>query len=323
LNSSIVVASRPEERHGVSFREAFWVWLRVAALSFGGPAGQIAVMHRILVEEKRWIGETRFLHALNYCMLLPGPEAQQLAVYIGWLLHRIPGGLVAGTLFILPGYISLMVLSWLYAAYGEIGPIQALFFGLKAAVLAIVVEAVFKVGKRALKNRVMIGLAGLSFITIFFFHAPFPLIILAAALAAFRHPGVLDPMVAGALGGTLAKWTTFVPCFLWIFLGGPYMEALRGNKALTASLSAITAAVVGVILNLAIWFAIHTIFHEVEPVRAFLFAFDAPKFSSVDPWALLLSVGAAVAIFRFKVGMIQTLAACCLGGIVFFYAGML
>src|SRR6266567_3980612 len=141
------------ERHGISFREAFWVWARVAALSFGGPAGQIAVMHRILVEEKRWIGETRFLHALNYCMLLPGPEAQQLAVYIGWLLHRIPGGLVAGTLFILPGYISLMVLSWLYAAYGEIGPVQALFFGLKAAVLAIVVEAVFKVGKRALKNR--------------------------------------------------------------------------------------------------------------------------------------------------------------------------
>lgn len=467
MNSSIVVTARPEERHGVSFREAFWVWMRVAALSFGGPAGQIAVMHRILVEEKRWIGETRFLHALNYCMLLPGPEAQQLAVYIGWLLHRIPGGLVAGTLFILPGYISLMVLSWLYAAYGEIGPIQALFFGLKAAVLAIVIEAVFKVGKRALKNRVMIGLAALSFITIFFFHAPFPLIILAAAfigfvghatgfnafsgsighgeakdenaepaaidrafseqipehvrrswrrainitvvclalwlgpvaaliytfgwdnvfsniglffskmavitfggayavlaymaqqaveyyhwlqpgemliglgmaettpgplisvvqfvgfMAAFRDPGTLDPMVAGALGGTLAKWTTFVPCFLWIFLGGPYIEALRDNKALTASLSAITAAVVGVILNLAIWFAIHTLFREVEPVRAFPFAFDAPKFSSVDPWALLLSVGAAVAIFRFKVGMIPTLAACCVAGMLLYYAGML
>jgi chromate transporter len=466
LNSSIVVTTEPEERHGVSFRDAFWVWLRVAALSFGGPAGQIAVMHRILVEEKRWIGETRFLHALNYCMLLPGPEAQQLAVYIGWLLHRIPGGLVAGTLFILPGYISLMILSWLYAAYGEIGPIQALFFGLKAAVLAIVIEAVFRVGKRALKNRVMIGLA-LSFVMIFFFHAPFPLIILAATfigfighaaglkafsgsighgeakgetdepaaidrafaeqipdhvrpsstraikitviclvlwlgpvvalvyafgwdnvfsniglffskmavitfggayavlaymaqqaveyyhwlqpgemlvglgmaettpgplisvvqfvgfMAAFRHPGVLDPMVAGALGGTLAKWTTFVPCFLWIFLGGPYIEALRGNKALTASLTAITAAVVGVILNLAIWFAIHTIFREVEPIHVFPFAFDAPKFTSVDPWALLLSVGAAVAIFRFKVGMIPTLLACCAAGMMLFYAGML
>jgi chromate transporter len=467
LNSSIVATARPEERHGVSFREAFWVWLRVAALSFGGPAGQIAVMHRILVEEKRWIGETRFLHALNYCMLLPGPEAQQLAVYIGWLLHRIPGGLVAGTLFILPGYVSLMVLSWLYAAYGEIGFVQALFFGLKAAVLAIVVEAVFKVGKRALKNRVMIGLAALSFISIFFFHVPFPLIILAAAfigfvgnaagykafsgslshkegtgeakepaaidqafseqipdhvrpswsraikvsviclvlwlgpvvtlvymfgwdnvfshiglffskmavitfggayavlayvaqqaveyyhwlqpgemlvglgmaettpgplisvvqfvgfMAAFRHPEGLDPMMAAVLGGTLAKWTTFVPCFLWIFLGGPYIEALRGNKALTASLSAITAAVVGVILNLAVWFAIHTIFRDVEPVRAFLFAFDAPKLSSVDPWALVFSLGAAVAIFWFQAGMILTLAACCAAGMVLFSVGML
>jgi chromate transporter len=467
LNSSIVAAARPEERHGVSFREAFWVGLRVAALSFGGPAGQIAVMHRILVEEKRWIGETRFLHALNYCMLLPGPEAQQLAVYIGWLLHRIPGGLVAGTLFILPGYVSLMVLSWLYAAYGEIGFVQALFFGLKAAVLAIVVEAVFKVAKRALKNRVMIGLAALSFVAIFFFHVAFPLIILGAALigflgnaagykafggssghgepageaeepaaidrafseqipdhvrpswtraikvtviclvlwlgpvialvymfgwdnvfshiglffskmavitfggayavlayvaqqaveyyhwlqpgemlvglgmaettpgplisvvqfvgfmAAFRHSGSLDPMMAAVLGGTLAKWTTFVPCFLWIFLGGPYIEALRGNKALTASLSAITAAVVGVILNLAVWFAINTIFREVGPVRAFLFAFDAPKLSSVDPWALALSLGAAVAIFQFKAGMIPTLVTCCAAGMVLFYVGML
>src|SRR6266566_7711500 len=144
LNSSIVVTAEPEERHGVAFREAFWVWLRVAALSFGGPAGQIAVMHRILVEEKRWIGETRFLHALNYCMLLPGPEAQQLAVYVGWLLHRMRGGLVAGTLFVLPGAVALMVLSWLYAGYGDIGVIQALFFGLKAAVLAVVLEAVVK-----------------------------------------------------------------------------------------------------------------------------------------------------------------------------------
>src|SRR5258705_8623232 len=164
----------------ISFGTALKVWARIAVLSFGGPAGQIAVMHRILVEEKRWIGETRFLHALNYCMLLPGPEAQQLAVYIGWLLHRIPGGLVPGTLFILPGYISLMILSWLYAAYGEIGAIQALFFGRKAAALAIVIAAVFRGGKPALKNRVMLGLAALSFVMIFFFHAPFPLIILAA-----------------------------------------------------------------------------------------------------------------------------------------------
>src|SRR5882672_588080 len=455
LNSSIVVTAEPEERHGVTFREAFWVWLRVAALSFGGPAGQIAVMHRILVEEKRWIGETRFLHALNYCMLLPGPEAQQLAVYIGWLLHRIPGGLVAGTLFILPGYISLMVLSWLYAAYGEIGPIQALFFGLKAAVLAIVIEAVFRVGKRALKNRVMIGLAVLSFLMIFFFHAPFPLIILAAAfigfighatgfkafggsighgeakgetdepaaidrafaeqipdhvrpsstraikitviclvlwlgpvvalvyafgwdnvfsniglffskmavitfggayavlaymaqqaveyyhwlqpgemlvglgmaettpgplisvvqfvgfMAAFRHPGALDPMVAAA--GRYPRQVDHLRSVLSLDFPG---RTLHGSASRQQSIDRVT-------LYLAVWFAIHTAFREVEPVRAFRFAFDAPTFSSVDPWALLLSVGAAVAIFRFKVGMIPTLVACCAAGMVLFYMGML
>src|SRR5829696_2567322 len=154
-------ATRPP--HGVSLREAFWVWLKVAALSFGGPAGQIAVMHRILVEEKRWISETRFLHALNYCMLLPGPEAQQLAVYVGWLMHRTLGGLMAGLLFILPGIIAIMALSYVYAAYGQVGIIAALFFGLKAAVLAIVVEAVVRVGKRALKNNVMLALAGAAF----------------------------------------------------------------------------------------------------------------------------------------------------------------
>jgi chromate transporter len=173
------------ESHGVSFREALRVWVRVAALSFGGPAGQIAVMHRILVDEKRWIGETRFLHALNYCMLLPGPEAQQLAVYIGWLLHRIPGGLVAGTLFVLPGVVALMALSWIYAAYGDVPVVQALFFGLKAAVLAVVLEAVVKVGKRALKNRVLVALAALAFVGIFFFAIPFPLIIIGAALIGF------------------------------------------------------------------------------------------------------------------------------------------
>src|SRR5712692_9333633 len=181
--TSITAAATPlREGHRVSFREAVKVWLRVAALSFGGPAGQIAVMHRILVEEKRWIGETRFLHALNYCMLLPGPEAQQLAVYVGWLLHRMRGGLVAGTLFVLPGAVALMMLSWLYAGYGDIGVIQALFFGLKAAVLAVVLEAVVRVGKRALKNRGLVGLAALAFIGIFFFAVPFPIIVIAAAL---------------------------------------------------------------------------------------------------------------------------------------------
>src|SRR4051812_44098648 len=171
--------------HGIAFREAVRVWARVAALSFGGPAGQIAVMHRILVEEKRWIGENRFLHALNYCMLLPGPEAQQLAVYVGWLLHKTKGGLVAGTLFVLPGLVAIMALSLIYAAWGKVGIVAALFFGLKAAVLAVVLEAVVRVGKRSLKNRVMIGLAAAAFVAIFFLKVPFPLIILGAGLIGY------------------------------------------------------------------------------------------------------------------------------------------
>src|SRR3954462_4618495 len=177
--------TRVEPQHGVSLTQAFWVWLRVAGLSFGGPAGQIAVMHRILVEEKRWVSEGRFLHALNYCMLLPGPEAQQLATYIGWLMHRTAGGLMAGGLFILPGIIAIMGLSYVYAAYGNVSFVEALFFGLKAAVLAIVVEAVVRVGKRALKNRIMIALAAVAFIAIFFFAVPFPIIIIAAGIIGY------------------------------------------------------------------------------------------------------------------------------------------
>ncbi|HEY0569234.1 MAG TPA: chromate transporter, partial [Xanthobacteraceae bacterium] len=171
--------------HGISFGEAFRVWLRVAILSFGGPAGQIAVMHRILVEEKNWISESRFLHALNYCMLLPGPEAQQLATYIGWLLHRTAGGIMAGCLFILPGVIAIMALSYIYAAYGNVGFIEALFFGLKAAVLAIVIQAVVRVGKRALRNRIMIGLAAIAFVAIFFFNVSFPIIIITAGVIGY------------------------------------------------------------------------------------------------------------------------------------------
>jgi chromate transporter len=423
-------------------------------------------MHRILVEEKRWVSEERFLHALNYCMLLPGPEAQQLATYIGWLMHRTIGGIIAGGLFILPGVIAIMGLSYIYAAWGNVPIVVALFFGLKAAVLAIVVEAVFRIGKRALKNRILIGLAAAAFIGIFFLNIPFPAIILAAALigfvggsmglavfqggaghgpakakaseavvdsllgeqlpehakpsviralkvsavwlalwlvpvaallwalgssstfsqvavffsmmamvtfggayavlayvaqqavehygwlkpgemldglgmaettpgplimvlqfvgfmAAFRDPGGLSPMLAGTLGGLLATWVTFTPCFLWIFLGGPFIETLRGNKALSAALSAITAAVVGVILNLAVWFAVHTVFRQTTPVRAFPFSFDAPVLTSVDIWALTLSVAAALAIFRFKVGMIQTLAACGAAGIALRLAGLI
>jgi chromate transporter len=441
--------------------------LRVAGLSFGGPAGQIAVMHRILVEEKRWVSEERFLHALNYCMLLPGPEAQQLATYIGWLMHRTRGGIMAGGLFVLPGIVSIMGLSYIYAGWGSVPLITALFFGLKAAVLAIVIEAVVRIGRRALKNEVLVGLAAAAFIAIFFLNVPFPIIIFGAALigfaggvmgaaafhvgggghgpskpsgaeavvdsllgdelpkharptvlrslqvsaiwlalwlipvalllsalggdnvfsqiavffskmamvtfggayavlayvaqqavehygwlnpgemldglgmaettpgplimvlqfvgfmAAFREPGNMSPMLAGTLGGLLATWVTFAPCFLWIFLGAPFIEKLRGNKALSAALSTITAAVVGVVLNLAIWFAVHTVFRATTSVRIFPFSFDAPILSSVDPWALLLSMAAAIAIFRFKIGMISTLAACCLAGIALYLLGAL
>jgi chromate transporter len=461
MSAGAPVSSETEFGHGVSWGEAFRVWLRIAALSFGGPAGQIAVMHRILVEEKRWISESRFLHALNYCMLLPGPEAQQLATYVGWLMHRTLGGLLAGGLFILPGVVAIMALSYIYAGYGQVGIVEALFFGLKAAVLAIVVEAVVRIGKRALKNNVMVALAAAAFFGIFFLAIPFPIIVFGAAfigflggrmgwsafqignghgagketalvdsllgdtvpdhvrpnaarafrvavvwltlwlapvaalllilggdnvfsqiavffskmamvtfggayavlayvaqqavenyhwlkpgemldglgmaettpgplimvlqfvgfMAAFRDAGTLSPMVAATLGGLLATWVTFTPCFLWIFLGAPFIEKLRGNQALSAALSAITAAVVGVILNLALWFAIHLIFHEVRFVRGYGFAFDAPVLASVNVWALVLSVAAAVAIFRLRIGMIPVLALSALAGVLLYFLG--
>src|SRR5512132_1074052 len=197
-------------KHSVTLSEAARVWARVAALSFGGPAGQIAVMHRILVEEKRWIGEARFLHALNYCMLLPGPEAQQLAIYIGWLLHRTAGGLVAGTLFVLPGAVAIMALSLVYAAFGNVAIVQALFFGLKAAVLAIVLEAVVRIGRRALKNRMMLGLAAAAFVGIFFFDVPFPLIVLMAGLIGFvgGRAGLPQFGIGSSNGPTMAPGLT-------------------------------------------------------------------------------------------------------------------
>jgi chromate transporter len=448
--------------HGISFGEAFRVWLRVALLSFGGPAGQIAVMHRILVEEKNWISESRFLHALNYCMLLPGPEAQQLAIYIGWLLHRTAGGIMAGGLFILPGIISIMGLSYVYAAFGNVGFIEALFFGLKAAVLAIVVHAVVRVGKRALRNRIMIALAGIAFVAIFFFNVPFPIIIIAAGvigylgarsgrpefaavehgggkntavvdsmlgeelpehvrpsvskalkvssvwlllwlvpvaalliglgqdnvfsqialffskmamvtfggayavlayvaqqavehyhwvqpremldglgmaettpgplimvlqfvgfMAAYRDPGTLSPMWAATFGGLLATWVTFTPCFLWIFLGAPFIETLRGNKGLAGALTTITAAVVGVILNLSIWFALHTLFRETSPVRSFGLSFDMPVLSSIDIAAFVLAAAAATAIFRLNIGMLWVLAGSCAAGVALRLTGMI
>jgi chromate transporter len=460
-SGTVADEQRVPREHGIPFSEAVRTWARIAALSFGGPAGQIAVMHRILVEEKRWIGEHRFLHALNYCMLLPGPEAQQLAVYIGWLLHKTKGGLVAGTLFVLPGVLAIMALSLVYAAFGRVGIVQALFFGLKAAVLAIVLEAVVRIGKRALKNRVMVGIAAAAFVAIFFLGVPFPLIVLSAALigylggraghpaflagggghgsaagkavadaetalgeelpaharpplswslkvaavclllwlgpvvlllltfgpgnvfseiavffskmavvtfggayavlayvaqeavetygwlrpgemldglgmaettpgplimvvqfvgfmGAFRDPGTLPPLLAGALGGLLTTWVTFVPCFLWIFLGAPFVETLRGNRALSAALATITAAVVGVVLNLAVWFALHVLFAEVREVPVLGLTLDVPVLASVNVASLVLTVAALLAVFRFKVGMIPVLAACSAAGVLLY-----
>ena len=442
-----------------SMAEAFRVWLKVAMLSFGGPAGQIAVMHRILVDEKRWISEARFLHALNYCMLLPGPEAQQLATYIGWLLNRTAGGLMAGILFIAPGAVVILILSVLYAGYQDLQFVDALFFGIKAAVLAIVIEAVLKIGRRALKNAAMVTIAAGAFIGIFFLAIPFPLIVMAAAatgvtglmlrpdvfapssdkagaqsaviddaldgnglshvepsagrafrvlalcltlwlgplvalyvtvgpahvffqeglffskmavvtfggayavlayvaqqavdnygwlapgemldglgmaettpgplimvlqfvgfLAAYRNPGALDPMLAGAIGALLTTWVTFVPCFLWIFLGGPYVEKLRGNRVLSAALSAITAAVVGVVLNLAIWFALHVAFAEVDERMVTVFRFYVPVLEAVDWATIVIAAAALIATLRYKVGMIPTLLASAAVGVAWQYA---
>src|SRR5215471_5221756 len=196
---AIPVQDLSKPQHGVSLQEAFETWLRVALLSFGGPAGQIAVMHRIIVDEKRWISEERFLHALNYCMLLPGPEAQQLATYIGWLMHRTLGGIMAGTLFVIPGIVAIMALSYVYAGYGNVPIIVALFFGLKAAVLAIVLEAVFRIGKRALKNNAMLAIAAAAFVGIFFLSIPFPIIIFGAAAIGFV--GARSGLTVFQLGG--------------------------------------------------------------------------------------------------------------------------
>lgn len=452
-------AGRPQP---VSLRQAFWVWFRIAALSFGGPAGQIAVMHRILVEEKRWIGEQRFLHALNYCMLLPGPEAQQLATYIGWLMHRTRGGIVAGGLFVLPGAVAIMALSWIYVLYGRVGAVSALFFGLKAAVLAVVLQAVVRIGGRALKTTPARVLAAAAFLLLFFVGVPFPLIVLGAALigwwsaraggtafrggghgaskgatvadaetllgeelpahakpswretlrtallwlalwlvpvallllalgpddvfsriatffstmatvtfggayavlayvaqqavedygwltpkemldglgmaettpgplimvlqfvgflGAFRDPGGLSPLLAGTLGGLLATWVTFVPCFLWIFLGAPFIERLRGNAAVAGALSAITAAVVGVVLNLAVWFGLHTLFRVTTSVAWGPLRFDTPVLTSIDPAALVLALGAGYAVFMTRAGVITTLLATSAAGLALYSLG--
>ncbi len=432
--------------HHPSLREASRVWARIGLLSFGGPAGQIALMHKELVEERRWISENRFLHALNFCMLLPGPEAQQLATYIGWLLHGTRGGIIAGTLFVIPGFVVIVLLSIAYALFQHTDLLTSVFFGLKAGVLVIVIEAVIRVGRRALKNRVMLGIAATAFVALFGFNLPFPLIIVSAAAvgyfgsraypelflskragvagqeraalidhdyvqpaasastaartvllwgglwvaplllvglvfgwssifvalwgffsqmavvtfggayavlayvaqqavdtfgwlapsemvdglalaettpgplvlvlsfvgfqAAFRATTGLDPMLAGVLGATLTTWVTFVPCFLWIFLGAPYIERLRANTALSGALAAITAAVVGVILNLALWFALHVLFGELGTLRFGPISMLVPQWQTIDLVALGISAVAGLALFRFHLGIGAVLAIC-------------
>lgn len=439
-----VQVSRPP---APTFREALRVWLKVALLSFGGPAGQIAVMHRLLVEEKRWIDERRFLHALNYAMVLPGPEAQQLATYLGWLLHGTRGGLVAGTLFILPGFLAILVLSILYAFYRDLAPVEALFYGLKPAVMAVVVAAVVRIGKKTLHNKILILLAATAFIAIFFLEVPFPLIIIGAALVgwlggrkypeiflrpdaaggsvmdeadaprvprwhclrllaiwlplwfapivlmalffgpehlfvtqgiffskmavvtfggayavlayvaqravedygwlapgemldglgmaettpgpliqvvqfvgfmgAFRLAGGHSPLAAGLLASVLVTWVTFVPCFLWIFLGAPYIEGLRRNRPLNTALAAVTTAVVGVILNLAVWFSLNTLFGRITEMHFYGIRLLIPGWTTLDLPALMIAAAAFFFLFRTKVGLIPTLAGSATVGLLY------
>jgi len=432
-------------RPSPSFGEAFRVWFKVGCLSFGGPAGQIALMHRIVVDEKKWLDEPRFLHALNFCMLLPGPEATELAAYIGWLLHGVRGGLVAGILFVLPGALVMLGLTLLYVYGRGLGPIDGALFGIKAAVLVIVIEALLRIGRRALKSRLLVALAAIGFIGIYFLALPFPLIVAAAALtgflvaqrapeqlaldsqapptapkrphrwrqfaiammiglvlwwapvvlaalllggshvlvavglffsklavvtfvgayavlaymaqqaveahgwlsasemidglglaettpgplilvtqfvgfiAAFRHAEPFTPLAAGLLGAGLTTWVTFVPPILWIFAGAPFIEELRGNKRLAGALAAITAVVVGVILNLSVWFALHVLFGTViemhyGPLR--WFAFDP---LALDLRAALLALIAGVLAFGFHRGLIEVvLAMAALGALLQF-----
>ena len=427
--------------------EAARVWARVGLLGFGGPSGQIALLHREVVEIRGWISEARFLHALNFCMLLPGPEAQQLATYLGWMLHGTRGGLVAGTLFVLPGLLVILALSALYALHRSTEWVGGLFFGLKAAVLVIVAEALIRVGRRSLRNGASIGLAGAAFLALFVFAVPFPAVVFAAGLfgflaerlapgrvfaaatagsfdptqvpvgsaasagaaalrtglawgavwagpivivalvfgagstfadlavffsemavvtfggayavlawvsqaaveshgwltagemvdglalaettpgplilvlafvgflAGFRDPAGLAPLLGGMLGAGITTWVTFAPSFLWIFLGAPHVERLRGNAAFAAALAAIGAAVVGVMADLALWFALHVLFREVERWVLGPISIALPQGASLDPPAALLVAIAAVASFGFRIGVPETLALCGLVGV--------
>lgn len=444
-----------EVRHLVPFRDAFRYWLRLGFINFGGPAGQIAIMHDELVDKKRWISNDRFLHALNFCMLLPGPEAQQLAIYIGWLLNGTAGGIVAGVFFVLPAFFLILALSWVYVVHGDIGWVSAIFYGLQAAVIAIVVAAVIRVGAKALKNPLLVAIAGAAFLAIFLLKVPFPLIIAAAAaagligsrlrpelfvapvhggpeapgavlgdassedraaspsalrmlkvlavgvavwwvplllviavrgwddtiskqavffsqaamvtfggayavlsyinqaavqtfgwldpgqmvtglglaestpgplimvtefvgfLGAYRFPGGLHPVWAGILGATVTVWATFAPCFLWIFLGAPYIERLRGNRALAAALSGITAAVVGVILNLAVTFAISALFGSVSSARLGSITTPVPDLTTIDLVATALALVAFVGLWRFRWNVLWVVLASAVAGLVY------
>ncbi len=412
----------------ITFREALRYWLKLGFISFGGPTGQIAMMHKEVVESKKWMPEDHFLHALNFCMLLPGPEAQQLATYIGWQLHGTRGALAAGVLFVLPSIFILWGLSWIYVALGTIPSVAALLFGLKPAVAAIVAEAVIRIGKKSLKNKALMALAALSFISIYFLNAPFPVIVLTAGItgyvlnsrltgvtppssnngeeaanivphgwlralriaavglvlwflpvmvlgiwrgwddilveigvlftkaavvtfggayavlayigqqavnvhgwllpeqmmdglglaettpgplimvnqfvayvAAYTHTPGLSPALAGAIGGLIATWVTFTPSMLWIFIGAPYIESLRRNTKLTSALAAITAAVVGVVLNLGVTFARHTLF---------------PDTGGFEWYALVASLVAFIGMTRFKWDMVLVIIISALTGLV-------
>jgi chromate transporter len=453
-------AAGPHEQTVVPFGAAVRTWFAISLQTFGGPAGQIAVMQRALVDEKRWIGQRRFLHALNYCTLLPGPEAQQLATYVGWLLHGTRGGLVAGGLFVLPGVVALLALSAVYVAYGTTTAITSVFAGLAAAVLAIVVQAVIRVAKKALDSRALVVLAVASFIALAVFGVPFPVVVAFAGLAgwalgrwwpsalprtkaaegpdagpqpvisddvlhheaptgrrtlkvllvgllvwglpvaafalltgagsvfteqglffsgaavvtfggayavlayvaqqavavygwlspgemvrglalaettpgplimvvqfvaflgAYRAPGDLDPWVAAVLASLLVTWVTFVPSFLFVLLGAPYMERLRGNRSLSAALSGITAAVVGVIANLGVYFAVHTLFSDTVDVDTGPLSLELPDVSTLRLVPLAIAVVAAVLLFRVKWSVLRTLGVCALLGLAAGLAGL-
>ena len=407
----------------VTFSEALKVWARIGCLSFGGPAGQIALMHREIVEDRQWLTEKEYLSALNFCMLLPGPEAMQLATYAGWKLHGVKGGLAAGLLFVLPGAVIVLALTMLYASFGKLPVIDAIFYGIKAAVLAIVIEALLRVAKRALKTNADWAIAALAFLALFVFAVPFPIIIIAAALFGFtrssgikeEHTGTLPslaslgktvgvwgviwllPLAAlaiflgpnhvlteigaffsklavvtfggayavltymaqaaveqkgwlsgpemidglalaettpgplilvtqfvgylaasremgsfwgGIAGAMVTLWMTFAPCFLWIFAGAPYIDAIGKRPRLAGALAAITAAVVGVILNLSVWFGLHVLFGKVERFNGGWFQPWLPDWVHLDWFALGLSLVAALALLRFHLGIIKTLALC-------------